>query len=515
MPHSIPPTLLLILDGWGQAPAGPGNAVSLAHTPNLDALMQEPVKTTLLCSGRAVGLPTGFMGNSEVGHMNIGAGRVVYQDMTRIDIALEDGSFAVNPTITAILRAAAQAAGRVHFMGLLSDGGVHSHINHLLALLQMAHKAKVPALVHAFMDGRDTSPTSGLGYMQTLLEALPESASVATVSGRFYAMDRDKRWERNAKAWQAIVHGQGENAPDAIAAIENSYAADTQDEFILPTVLGHYEGFKPGDAVFMFNFRADRMRQLAHAFFDTSFDGFDRGPLPALSALASMTAYEASLAFPVAFVRQNLHNGMGEVVAQAGLRQLRIAETEKYAHVTFFYNGGVEEPFANEERVLVPSPRDVPTYDLKPEMSAVQVTDALIEAWLSDSFDFVVCNLANLDMVGHTGVITATVKACEVVDACVGRIVKAVAQRGGLLVVTADHGNAEDMIFADGSPQTAHSLNPVACVITGPALQKITQSKHIQCVAQGSLGDMAPTLLTLWGMQVPAEMTGHPLCSIV
>ena len=515
MPQSIPPTLLLVLDGWGQAPAGAGNAVSLARTPNIDAMMQEPCKTTLLCSGRAVGLPTGFMGNSEVGHMNMGAGRVVYQDMTRIDIAMEDGSFATNPAITATLQAAAQALGRVHFMGLLSDGGVHSHINHLQALLDMAHKAGVPALVHAFMDGRDTSPTSGRGYMQTLLGSLPESASVATVSGRFYAMDRDRRWERNAKAWQAIVHGQGEKASDALAAIEKSYAADTFDEFILPTVLGQYEGFRPGDAVFLFNFRADRMRQLAHAFFDTGFDAFDRGPLPTLSALASMTAYEANLAYPVAFVRQNLQNGLGQVVAQAGLRQLRIAETEKYAHVTFFYNGGVEEPFALEERRLVPSPRDVATYDLKPEMSAVQVTDTLVDEWLSGTFDFVVCNLANLDMVGHTGIIPAAIKACEVVDGCVARIVAAVAQRGGLLVITADHGNAEDMIFADGSPQTAHSLNPVACIFTGPALQNIVGGKRIECVDQGALGDIAPTLLTLWGMQVPAEMTGTPLFTIL
>ena len=515
MPSSIPPTLLLILDGWGQGPAGSSNALSLARTPNIDTLMREPIKTTLLCSGRAVGLPTGFMGNSEVGHMNIGAGRVVYQDMTRIDLAIEDDSFATNPVITASLQEAARASGRVHFMGLLSDGGVHSHINHLQALLALAHKAKVPALVHAFMDGRDTSPSSGKAYMQTLVDSLPASASVATVSGRFYAMDRDRRWERNEKAFQAIVHGQGAKAADALSAVANSYAQDTMDEFILPTVVGSYSGIAPGDAVFFFNFRADRMRQLAHAFFDTDFSGFDRGDLPAFSALASMTTYEANLTFPVAFERQDLCNGMGEVVAKAGLHQLRIAETEKYAHVTFFFNCGIETPFANEERLLIPSPREVPTYDLKPEMSANEVTDALIEKWLSETFDFVVCNLANLDMVGHTGNIPATVKACEVVDVCVGRIVRAVNRRGGLLVVTADHGNAEDMLFSDGSPQTAHSLNPVACVFTGPALREIAGDKHFRCVHQGALGDLAPTLLTLWGMQVPAEMTGTPLCTIL
>jgi len=503
----VRPTLLLILDGWGQAGAGPGNAVSLANTPNIDALMQSP-RTELACSGRSVGLPEGYMGNSEVGHMNIGAGRVVYQDMTRIDIAIEDGSFDTNPVITGVIESARRSGGRLHLMGLLSDGGVHSHSNHLYALLRLADRAGVRVWVHAFMDGRDTAPDSGLGFMRELTAHLPASASIATVNGRYYAMDRDKRWERVERAWQAIVHGSGRTADDALSAVQASYDASETDEFILPTVVGDYAGMAEKDAVFLFNFRADRIRELATCLDADAFDGFDRGPRPALSGLASMTRYEASLRLPVAFERVSLSNGLGETVSRAGLRQLRIAETEKYAHVTFFFNGGREDPMEGESRILVPSPRDVATYDQKPEMSAPAVTDALIEEWTSGRHDFYVCNLANMDMVGHTGSIPAAVQAVETVDRCVGRIAKAVKNRGGIMLMTADHGNAEEMIAPDGSPQTAHSKNPVAMLVYG------LPQGTVRLRQGGKLGDLAPTILSLWNMPVPPEMTGQPLCEV-
>ncbi len=502
------PTLLLILDGWGQAPAGPGNAVSLARTPAIDALMEENARTELACSGRAVGLPAGFMGNSEVGHMNIGAGRVVYQDMTRIDIAVEDGSFAANPVIAEVVAAAGASGGVLHLMGLLSDGGVHSHNHHLYALLQEADRAGVTAAVHAFMDGRDTSPTSGAGYMADLAAHLGKKGRVASVCGRYYAMDRDKRWDRTQKAWDALVNAKAPVAADPEEAIKASYAAGDTDEFIKPHLVAA-EGqapltIKDGDAVFFFNFRADRARQLTRCLYDKNFAEFDRGRMPALAAFATMTPYDASMPVPAAFVRQDLGNGLGEVLSRAGMAQLRIAETEKYAHVTYFFNGGVEDPLPGEDRRLVPSPRDVATYDLKPEMSVRQVTDMLIAEWESGKYDFVVCNLANLDMVGHTGVIPAAVKACEAVDACVARIAGAVKARGGRLLMTADHGNAEEMLTPEGAPQTAHSKNPVAFLIAGENAPKKLR-------AGGRLGDIAPTVLHLWGMPVPPEMTGQSL----
>ena len=507
MPASITPTMLLILDGWGQAPAGPGNAVSLAHMPNIDSLMALPSRTSLLCSGRAVGLPDGYMGNSEVGHMNIGAGRIVYQDMTRIDIALEDGSFARNEVIAATIEAAKKSGGRLHLLGLLSDGGVHSHIRHLFALLDAAHKAEVPARVHAFMDGRDTEPDSGIGFMRQLVEHLPSDAEVASVCGRYYAMDRDKRWERTEKAWNGLINGDAPTFPDPVAAVRAAYDEGQTDEFITPRLIAG-PGEKPatiqdGDAVFFFNFRADRARQFSRCLFDADFAEFDRGLMPKLAAFATMTAYESNFPMPAAFLRQNLANGLGQIVSNAGLRQLRIAETEKYAHVTYFFNGGLEEPFPGEERRLVPSPRDVATYDLKPEMSVNQVTDTLISEWESGGYDFVVCNFANLDMVGHTGVIPAAIRACEAVDACVGRVVAAVRARGGRLVMTADHGNAEEMLTPENHPQTAHSKNPVALVVMDEG-----GSRKLR---PGKLGDIAPTILGLWNMPVPAEMTGQDM----
>lgn len=505
--HYITPTLLLILDGWGQAPAGPGNAVSLARTPNIDALMALPSRTGLLCSGRAVGLPDGYMGNSEVGHMNMGAGRVVYQDMTRIDVALEDGGFNDNPVIRACLEAVKAGGGTLHLLGLLSDGGVHSHIRHLYALLALAEAAGAPVAVQAFMDGRDTAPDSGIGFMRELVEKLGPMARVGGVYGRYYAMDRDKRWDRTKIAWDALVNGQGTFFSDPVAAVQAAYDAGETDEFISPRLVAaqgqNPATIKDGDAVFFFNFRADRARQLSRCLFDDGFSEFDRAKRPRLAAFATMTAYESDFPMPAAFLRQDLAKGLGQIVSENGFAQLRIAETEKYAHVTYFFNGGLENPFPGEERRLIPSPRDVATYDLKPRMSVHEVTDTLLREWHSGAYTLVVCNFANLDMVGHTGIIPAAVQACEAVDACVGRVVEAVRAKGGRLLLTADHGNAEEMLAADGHPQTAHSKNPVALILMDEDAPRRLKN--------GKLGDIAPTILRLWGLPIPAEMTGISL----
>ncbi len=503
---SVKPTLFLILDGYGLAPAGPGNAAYLANTPTLDRLFSLPGVGRLDASGRQVGLPSGFIGNSEVGHLNIGAGRVVYQDMTRIDMAIENGDLFRNPVLLDLMGKVRARGGRIHFCGLLSDGGVHSHIDHLGALLEMAQKEGVPALVHAFLDGRDTPPTSGAGYVERLLPMLEKTGGrLADIIGRFYAMDRDKRWERVNVAWDMLVHGKGEKIDDAVKALEAAYAAGENDEFVKPRILLEDSAIRDGDGVFCFNFRADRGRELVHALTDADFSGFERGTVPDMAGVASMTSYEASLdaAVPVAFTKDNLDRTMGEVVAGLGMKQLRIAETEKYAHVTYFFSGGREAPFENEDRILVESPRDVATYDLKPEMSAFEVTDKLLEAWNSGRYDFVVCNLANPDMVGHTGFIEAAIKACETVDACVERIEKAVSASGGLLCITADHGNVEKMIDEEGRPQTAHTLNQTPFLIYdgGKAVP----------VKDGRLGDIMPTILTYWGVDVPAQMSGDVL----
>ena len=503
---SVKPTLFLILDGYGLAPAGPGNAAYLANTPTLDRLFSLPGVGRLDASGRQVGLPSGFIGNSEVGHLNIGAGRVVYQDMTRIDMAIENGDLFKNPVLLDLMGKVRARGGRIHFCGLLSDGGVHSHIDHLGALLEMAQKEGVPALVHAFLDGRDTPPTSGAGYVERLLPMLEKTGGrLADIIGRFYAMDRDKRWERVNVAWDMLVHGKGEKIDDTVKALEAAYAAGENDEFVKPRILLEDSAIRDGDGVFCFNFRADRGRELVHALTDADFSGFERGTVPDMAGVASMTSYEASLdaAVPVAFTKDNLDRTMGEVVAGLGMKQLRIAETEKYAHVTYFFSGGREAPFENEDRILVESPRDVATYDLKPEMSAFEVTDKLLDAWNSGKYDFVVCNLANPDMVGHTGFIEAAIKACETVDACVERIEKAVSASGGLLCITADHGNVEKMIDEEGRPQTAHTLNQTPFLIYdgGKAVP----------VKDGRLGDIMPTILTYWGVDVPAQMSGDVL----
>lgn len=506
----ITPTLLLILDGWGIAPEGSGNAVRLAHTPHLDALLAKGDVTALACSGRAVGLPDGFMGNSEVGHMNIGAGRVIYQDMTRIDMAIEDGSLFQNPVLIELMDAIRSSGGRLHLMGLLSDGGVHSHERHLAALIKMGRKAGLEVVIHAFLDGRDTSPTSGVGFVGRLLDSIAGDAHVqlGSMIGRYYAMDRDQRWERNQLAWEALTQGKGQLVVDAVAALEAAYAEGETDEFIKPRLVLH-EGkpsgvIQDGDGVFFYNFRADRARQLTSLFVNHDFDVFDRGHVPNLAGFATMTQYDSKLPVPVAFLRQSLEGTLGEVVAELDLKQLRIAETEKYAHVTYFFNCGREEPLKGEDRILLPSPRDVATYDLKPGMSAEAVTDALVEAWNSNTYSLVVCNLANLDMVGHTGIIPAAIEACEVVDACVGRIADAVLESGGRLIVTADHGNAEELLDAAHQPQTAHSLNLVPFVL-------MEKGHHFTMRSDGKLGDIAPTILGLWGVALPDAMTGVSL----
>ena len=507
---TLTPTVLLILDGWGLAPEGPGNAAKLAHTPTLDTILAHPSRTEIDASGRAVGLPPGFMGNSEVGHMNLGAGRIVYQDMTLIDVAIEEGKLPTNPVIANLLDTTKASGGRVHFMGLLSDGGVHSHIHQLKSLLEAAKAKGVPAVVHGFTDGRDTAPTSGAGFVRDLLAFMGQigHGSLGTLVGRYYAMDRDSHWERNILAWDALVHGKGTQVPDPVAALEAAYANEETDEFLKPRICpgadGAPQSIRDGDGLFFFNFRADRARQLTRAFYDPAFSGFDRGAMPKLAAFATFTPYESSLPVPGAFEKPSLDHSMGEVVSSLGMKQLRIAETEKYAHVTYFYNCGKEEPFPGEERRLIPSPREVATYDLKPQMSAVQVTDTLLEELATGQYGFVVCNLANPDMVGHTGIIPAAINACETVDACTARIIDAVRKSGGRILITADHGNVEEMLTPQGKPQTAHTTNKVALAVLddGPV-------KKLR--AGGKLGDIAPTILRLWGLPVPKEMTGQSL----
>ena len=506
---TITPTLLLILDGFGLAPAGPGNAISLAKTPNLDRLNAACSHTRLEASGRDVGLPTGYIGNSEVGHLNIGAGRVAYQDMTRIDVALEAGELDKNPVFLRLLEDIKSKNGRLHLMGLVSDGGVHSHIGHVKALARIAHAGGVEVLVHAFTDGRDVPPGSGEGFLADLRDALEKlgSCRIASVCGRFYAMDRDKHWEREHEAFDLLVHGKGAVVDDAVAGFRAAYAAGESDEFIKPMPVRAKPGapntLRDNDGIFFFNFRADRMRELVRTLLP-DFTEFDRGALPKLSGMASMTAYDSTFSLPVAFPKEALHMGLGEVVAQMGKKQLRIAETEKYAHVTYFFNGGVEDPLPGEDRILIPSPRDVETYDLKPAMSAEEVTARFLEAWKSGTYSLMVCNLANPDMVGHTGVLPAAVAACETVDACLGRMVEAVTAGGGRVCITADHGNAECMLDEHNAPHTAHTMNPTPFILVEP-------DGATPRLYEGRLADIAPTILALWNVPQPQEMTGRPL----
>lgn len=500
------PCVLLILDGWGKAASGPGNAISLSETPNLDRLMSTCPRGELKCMGRDVGLPDGQMGNSEVGHLNLGAGRIVYQDIARINIAIEDGSLQDNPVLGDLVAAAASGSGRVHLLGLVSDGGVHSTQAHLEALIQiLASKSISEIIIHVFLDGRDTPPRSGKGYVEELQKFLDGlgSGRIATVTGRYYAMDRDQRWERVEEAYLALTEGQGAVAADAVAAVEDGYAAGENDEFVKPRIVSGSNGsIGDGDAVLFFNFRADRARELTRAFIEKDFEGFARTRQIRLAAFVTMTRYDKNFGVPVLFPPMSMSNILGQVVSEHGMRQLRTAETEKYAHVTYFFNGGVETPFPGEDRELLQSPRDVPTYDHKPEMSVYKVTEKLVPALESGGYDLVICNFANLDMVGHTGVIPAAIRACEAVDECLGRVWAAVAKLGGTLLVTADHGNAEDMLDENGNAKTSHSLNPVHFVYAGP--RAVT-------VGNGRLADVAPTILDILGLPKPVEMTGVSL----
>jgi len=498
------PAALIIMDGFGVAPEGPDNAVTAASTPNLDLLMEEFPHTTLDASGLAVGLPPGQMGNSEVGHLNIGAGRVVYQELTRIDLAIQDGSIYENAVLVEQIDAAVAENRAVHFMGLVSDGGVHSHVNHLHALVGLATRRGATRIwVHAFLDGRDTPPRSGLDFVRALEAELSEigPARVATVMGRYYAMDRDNRWDRVEKAWRALTLGDGVPADSATGAIAASYESDVGDEFVVPSVVENAR-IGSGDAVVFFNFRPDRAREITRAFTDPTFEGFDRPVFPKVRFVC-LTEYDPTIPAAVAFPKSFPQHVLADVLAEHGLRQLHIAETEKYAHVTFFLNGGAEPPKPHEERVLVPSPK-IATYDLKPEMSEPLVTQSLVAAIEADAADVYIVNFANCDMVGHTGVFDAAVAAVEAVDAGVGAVVAAIRARGGVALITADHGNAESMLDPDGiTPFTAHTLSPVPLVAVAPGVSRLDEG--------GILADVAPTLLELIGVALPAEWTGRTL----
>jgi 2,3-bisphosphoglycerate-independent phosphoglycerate mutase len=501
------PVVLMILDGWGSAPEGPGNAVALAETPVFDGLIARYPHGVLDASGEAVGLPPGQMGNSEVGHLNIGAGRVVYQELTRISKAIETGEFFENRVLVQACDKAAGRGSTLHLLGLVSSGGVHSDITHLEACLELARRRSVGrVVVHAFLDGRDTPPRSAKGYLAEV-EAEMSRLGVGrfgVVAGRYYAMDRDTRWERTKLAYDALVYGEGFFAADALAAVTAAYARGENDEFVRPTVVAPDPAVRvtDGDVCVFFNFRPDRVRQLTRAFFERDFGEFDRGQQPPAVDVVTMTRYKKEFPLPVAFEPDHPEHVLAEVLAEHGLRQLHMAETEKYAHVTLFFNGGVEKEVPGETRILVPSPRDVPTYDRKPEMSAVEVTDELVRQIEGGEYDFVVVNYANADMVGHTGVIEAAVRAIETVDACLGRVVDVVLPAGGVCLVTADHGNSDNMLEPDGSVSTAHSLNvvPFIASVDGVAVR-----------GGGRLCDLAPTALHLLGVPAPAAMTGRDL----
>ncbi|HEX5735554.1 MAG TPA: 2,3-bisphosphoglycerate-independent phosphoglycerate mutase [Blastocatellia bacterium] len=504
------PLALIVLDGFGHSPKLEGNAIALAHTPNFDRWYAEYPHTLIEASGTAVGLPAGQMGNSEVGHLNIGAGRIIRMDVSRIDHAIETGEFFQNEALAQAMEHARINDSALHLMGLVSHGGVHSWHEHLYALLKMAKQRNLERVfVHAFLDGRDTPPNSGEAYVAELLEKMREYGvgRLASIVGRYYAMDRDKRWERAEKAYRLLRYGEGKPAHDPIEAIRESYRQEITDEFMLPIVMVG-EDEKPlatiqdRDSVIFFNYRADRARQLTRAFTEEDFTGFDRGPRPGIR-FTTMTVYDHTFALPVAFGPERHTRILADVFADTMLRNLRIAETEKYAHVTFFFNGGVETEFPGEKRTLIPSQK-IATYDLKPEMSAFEVTGAIIKAIESDEFDVFIINYANADMVGHTGVLEATIKAIETIDTCVGDVVTAIRERGGTVIITADHGNAEQMIDPKtGGPFTAHTTNPVPLILISDYRGRLREG--------GWLKDVAPTLLGLLGIPKPAEMTGEDL----
>jgi 2,3-bisphosphoglycerate-independent phosphoglycerate mutase len=499
------PVMLVILDGWGWREASADNAIRQANTPTFDRLWQTGPHGFLRTSGKDVGLPDGQMGNSEVGHLNIGAGRVVMQDLPRLGDAIASHEIAHAPALTGLIKKLKDSGGACHLLGLVSPGGVHSHQDHAAALAKMLADAGVPTLVHAFTDGRDTPPQSAGDDITRLLAALPKSVSIATVCGRYYAMDRDKRWDRVAKAYAALVEAEGPRFPDAPAVIADAYANKKFDEFIMPAVIGDYHGMKDGDGVLCFNFRSDRVREILGAVLDANFSGFPRKRVIKFAAAVGMTEYsdELNKLMQAIFPPQTLKNILGEVVADAGRTQLRMAETEKYAHVTYFLNGGREEPYNGEHRIMVPSPK-VATYDLQPEMSAPELTDKAVDAINSGKYDLIVLNYANPDMVGHTGSLPAAIKAVETVDAGLGRIAEAVQKSGGALLVTADHGNCEMMRDPEtGGPHTSHTTNPVPLLLVGARNRALN--------AEGRLADIAPTLLELMELPKPKEMTGTSL----
>jgi len=505
------PALLLILDGWGHRENPDHNAIALAHTPVWDRLLATCPHTLIHTSGMKVGLPDGQMGNSEVGHMNLGAGRVVYQSLTRINKAISDGEFALNPVLNAAVDQALQSGGALHVIGLLSDGGIHSHEDQIAAMIELAaSKGCRNICLHALLDGRDTPPRSAEASLHRFSKLLAATGCgrIASIGGRYFGMDRDQRWDRVQKAFAAICHGQAQyHAPDAVSGLAAAYARDENDEFVTPTVI-HAANEKPlqmrdGDAVVFMNFRADRARELSLAFLDNNFSGFDRGKLPLLGSFVTLTEYSADIPAPCAFAPGNLDNGLGEYLSAQGRRQLRIAETEKYAHVTFFFSGGREQEYPGETRILVPSPK-VDTYDLKPEMSAFEVTDKLVSAIRKREYDAIICNFANGDMVGHTGILSAAIKAVEVLDECLGRITAAILAVDGSCLITADHGNVEQMLDeANNQPMTAHTNGPVPLVYVG--------NRKLRLLPNGSLSDVAPSLLALLGLPQPQEMTGHSL----
>ena len=501
------PVVLMILDGWGISEHKEGNAIAQSNTENMDRLLAQYGHSQLFCSGEYVGLPEGQQGNSEVGHLNLGAGRVVYQELTRINKAVREHTLQDNPAFQNVMAHCMEQNKALHLMGLVSPGGVHSHSSHLYGLLEMAAaKGLKEVYVHCFLDGRDVGPSTGLGFVEELEDKLQQIGvgRIATVSGRYYAMDRDNRWERVEKAYRAMTAGAGETAASAVEAVQQSYDKGETDEFVLPTVV-QADGkpaavIQAGDGVIFFNFRGDRAREISKAFVNREFDGFSREYLGV--QYVAMTQYEEGLDMTVAFPPQDLQNTLGQVLADNQVKQFRVAETEKYAHVTFFFNGGVEEPNPLEDRLLVPSPK-VATYDLQPEMSAIEVKDKLIEAIKGGEYPFILVNFANTDMVGHTGIPEAAQKAVEIVDKCVGEVANAVKNAGGVLLITADHGNAEQMVDpVKGTPHTAHTANPVPFVV---------MSAEPYTVKDGSLQDVAPTVLKLLGIDKPADMTGESL----
>jgi 2,3-bisphosphoglycerate-independent phosphoglycerate mutase len=503
------PAVLCILDGWGQRAARDNNAIALADTPNWDRMVEAWPMTLLACSGEDVGLPDGQMGNSEVGHMNLGAGRVIWQDLPRINNAIADGSLAGSAELKQFISALLKTSGTCHLMGLISPGGVHSHQDHVVALADIVGNAGVPVKIHGFLDGRDMPPTSGAECAANLRGAIAgmENVSIATLCGRYFAMDRDNRWDRVERAYDLIVSADGQAVQDPVAAIRESYETNVTDEFLEPIRSENYEGMRDGDGILHANFRADRVRELLASLVDPGFDGFERDKTVAFAARLGMVAYSDHLnAFcDVIFSKVRPHNTLGEVVSKAGLTQVRMAETEKYPHVTFFFNGGREEPFTGEERVLVPSPK-VATYDLKPEMSAAELTEKLVNAIRSRRFDLVVVNYANGDMVGHTGSLDAAMAAARCVDTCLAQVEAAVIEADGVMLVTADHGNCEMMVDPEtGGPHTAHTLNPT------PTLLVNAKRANVALASGGRLADVAPTLLDLMGLDQPAEMTGRSL----